>query len=217
MCPFASRNVPSGRRAAIVVSSWVALIRTGRPGLRSTAISASVSAARRSVVARARELDDERSTVERRHASDSQLGIETVGKVVPRGPGGGRILFHEETPRWPPWPPGLWCRLRRDDVLGARTLRALPDGERHAVALAHRVERRARAGGLVEEVFGTVGSDDETETLVRQALDGALWLLACVDPLRNWPKLAACYGWFRVSVAHQSRIETAERSPCSPA
>ncbi len=124
--------------------------------------------------ARARELDDQRSTVERRHASDSQLGIETVGEVVPRSPGAGRILFHEETPRWPVRPPGLeWCRLRRDDVLGARAFRALPDGERHAVALAHRVEGRARAGGLVEEVFGTVRSDDEAETLVRQAFDGA--------------------------------------------
>ena len=48
--PFASRSVPSGSRAATVVSSRVAVIRTGRPGLRFTGISASVLAASRSVV-----------------------------------------------------------------------------------------------------------------------------------------------------------------------
>ena len=218
MRPFASRNVPSGRRAAIVVCSRVALIRTGRPGLRSTGISASVSAARRSVVPERGNSTIERSTVERRHASDSQLGIETVGEVVPCSPGAGRILFHDETPRWPLRPPGLECSagLRRDDVLGARALRALADGERHAVAFAHGVERRARAGGLVKEVFGAVRRDDEAEALVRDALDGAGGWAMCRSS-EELAEIGRVLGWFRVSVAHQSRIEAAERQPGSPA
>ena len=36
---------------------------------------------------RAPELDDERATIERRHASDPQLGVETMGEVVPGCPG----------------------------------------------------------------------------------------------------------------------------------
>ena len=64
--PFASRNVPSGRRAAMVVFSWVAVMRTGRPGLRSTGTSASVLGGQPQRRPRARELDDERSTVDAR-------------------------------------------------------------------------------------------------------------------------------------------------------
>src|SRR5687767_4818217 len=60
-----------------------------------------------------------------------------------------------------------------NDVLGARTLRALADGERHGVALAHGVERLARARRLVEEILGAVGRGDEAEAFVRDALDCA--------------------------------------------
>ena len=49
---------------------------------------------------RARELDDERSTFERCHASDPQLGIETMGEVVADSPGafrqtGPRTILHQ--------------------------------------------------------------------------------------------------------------------------
>ena len=50
VCPFARRIVPSGSRAATVVSSRVAETRTGRPRLRSTGASAAVSAPKRKVV-----------------------------------------------------------------------------------------------------------------------------------------------------------------------
>ena len=59
--PLASCSVPSGSRAAIVVSSPVAVMRTGRPGLRSTG-SQRVGAGRQPQRRpRARELDDERA------------------------------------------------------------------------------------------------------------------------------------------------------------
>lgn len=61
--------------------------------------------------------------------------------------------------------------LRRDDILGARAFGALADGERHVLAFAHGVEGRARARGLVKEVFGTVRRADEAEAFVRNALD----------------------------------------------
>ena len=64
--------------------------------------------------------------------------------------------------------------LGGDDVLGARALRALADGERHALAFAHGVEWRTRARGLVKEVFGALRRGDEAEALVRDALDGAV-------------------------------------------
>ena len=48
--PLASRTFPSSSGSATAVSSLVAMIRTGRPALRSTGISASVSAASRSFV-----------------------------------------------------------------------------------------------------------------------------------------------------------------------
>ena len=54
-------------------------------------------------------------------------------------------------------------RLRGGDLLGAGALRALADLERDAVALAQRIERRARACGLMEELLRAVGHDDEAE------------------------------------------------------
>ena len=63
--------------------------------------------------------------------------------------------------------------LRGGDVLGAGALRALTDLERDAVALPERIERRARARGLMEEVLRAVGRGDEAEAAVGQSLDGA--------------------------------------------
>ena len=74
-------------RSATAVSSRVAMIRTGRPALRSTGISASVSAASRSVVPERGNSTRMRATVERRHASDPELGIETVRQIVAGLPG----------------------------------------------------------------------------------------------------------------------------------
>src|SRR5438132_13897376 len=60
----------------------------------------------------------------------------------------------ELAPRRPCGPRGAGVeRLRGSDVLGARTLRALADGERHAVSLPHGVERGPGARGLVKEVL----------------------------------------------------------------
>ena len=89
-------------------------------------------------------------------------------------------------------PPGFGVEecSGRNDVLGARAFRALADGERHVVALAHGVEWRARAGGLVKEVFGAVGRDDKAEAFVRDALDGAVerWHFEILWGMgRNWP------------------------------
>ena len=96
---------------------------------------------------RARELDDERSTFEGRHASDPQLGIETVGEVVPDVESG---VVHRRVCRpYAPFSQGprtpmscaatgarVWSRLGGDDVLGARAFRALADGECHVFAFA---------------------------------------------------------------------------------
>ena len=64
-------------------------------------------------------------------------------------------------------------KLGGDDVLGAGALRTLADREAHVLAFAQRVERSARARGLMEEVFRAVRCRNETEALVRNALDGA--------------------------------------------
>ena len=63
--------------------------------------------------------------------------------------------------------------LGRCDVLGAGALWALAERKRHAIAFAHRVDWRARARGLVEEVFDAVGCGDEAEAPVGNALDRA--------------------------------------------
>jgi len=65
-------------------------------------------------------------------------------------------------------------RLRRANVLGAGTLRALPDGKGDGIALAQRVERGAGARRIVEEIFGAFGRRDEAEALVGKSLDGAV-------------------------------------------
>jgi len=87
----------------------------------------------------------------------------------------------------------------RNDVLGARAFRALADGERHALALAHGVEWRTCARGLVKEVFGAVRRGDEAEAFVRDALDRAvgshlsiLWRTG-----RNWPRDLPSGSWSR--------------------
>src|SRR6188474_2390337 len=69
---------------------------------------------------------------------------------------------------------GSGVELRGDDVLGARAFGALADGECHVLAFAQGVEWRARARGLVKEVFGAVGRRDKAEPFVRDALDGAV-------------------------------------------
>src|SRR5437868_3537070 len=64
-------------------------------------------------------------------------------------------------------------RLGFANVLGARTLGALPGLERHGLPLTERVERLAR--GLVEEVLLPRRVGHETEALVRNdTLDSAL-------------------------------------------
>src|SRR5688572_16579795 len=64
-------------------------------------------------------------------------------------------------------------RLGALDVFRARALRALADRKGDLLTLPHRIERRAGAGGLVEEVFRPIRGCDEAETLVGDALDGA--------------------------------------------
>ena len=67
------------------------------------------------------------------------------------------------------WP----MRLGFADVLGARTLGALPGLERHGLPLTERVERLARR--LMEEVLLARLVGHEAEALVRDdTLDGAL-------------------------------------------
>ena len=63
--------------------------------------------------------------------------------------------------------------LGGSDVLGAGALRALAERKRHGIAFAQGVEWRARARGLVEEVFDAVGRGDEAEAPIRDALDCA--------------------------------------------
>ena len=64
-------------------------------------------------------------------------------------------------------------RLGFADVLGARTLGALPGLERHGLSLTERVERLARR--LMEEVLLARLVGHEAEALVRDdTLDGAL-------------------------------------------
>src|SRR5262245_7358697 len=87
---------------------------------------------------------------------------------------GGRTPPDDADPQCPPGT-GVRsrCGLGRSDVLGPRTLRTLTDREGHALTLAERVERSARAGGLVEEVLGAVGRRDESKALVGETLDCA--------------------------------------------
>ena len=82
-----ARRRPSGSRAAI----GRFLARRGdadRPARaevdRHQRVGAGGQPQRR---AGARELDDERPPVDRRHAADAEFGIEAVGEVVARGPG----------------------------------------------------------------------------------------------------------------------------------
>src|SRR5688572_29555512 len=63
------------------------------------------------------------------------------------------------------------ARLRRVDVLGARSLRPLADGERHVLTFPQVIKPHRAAGGLMEEIFVTVGRRNEAEALVRHALD----------------------------------------------
>src|SRR6185436_10055825 len=56
-------------------------------------------------------------------------------------------------------------------VLRSRTLRTLPDVERHALAFAQVVKPCALARGLVKEILDAVGSGDEPESLVGESLD----------------------------------------------
>ena len=46
--------------------------------------------------ARARKLDEDRATVEGRHASDPELGIEAVGQIVAGLPGICRIVYQDD-------------------------------------------------------------------------------------------------------------------------
>src|SRR5688500_6467422 len=93
--------------------------------------------------------------------------------------------------------------LRRANVLCARALRTLPDGERHLLAFPHRVEGRAGAGRLMEEVLGAVGSGDEAEAFVGDALDGAgrVWCHGVAAPEGRWAvDVRDGAGWRRASV-----------------
>ena len=69
--------------------------RSGRRARSSSGTSASLCAARRSVVAG--EMDDEDAPLDGGDAAGAEIGVEAVGQVVPDGPGvHGSIL-----PRWP--------------------------------------------------------------------------------------------------------------------
>src|SRR6187397_1662666 len=98
------------------------------------------------------------------------------------------------------WVPGVKSRLCGLDVLGAWTLRSLANGEGHLLAFAHRVEWRAGAGRLMEEVLGAVRGGDEAETFVGDALNGAgSWWHACFL-LRSRVEVVRCAD----SAAHSS-------------
>jgi hypothetical protein len=100
--------------------------------------------------------------------------------------------------------------LGRNDVLSARALRALADGERHGLAFAHGVEWRTRARGLMKEIFGAVRRGDEAEAFVRDALDRTFG--RHLYPLEEVAEIGRV-----TSVTHQPRIEAAGPWPGSPA
>ena len=96
MRPFASRNVPSGSRADD---------RRFLPGVGDPDRPARAQINRNQRVRvrgeperdpRTWKLDEERPSLEGRHASDPQLGIETVSEVVADTPGGFRQTRPED-------------------------------------------------------------------------------------------------------------------------
>src|SRR5689334_6625587 len=66
-------------------------------------------------------------------------------------------------------------RLGNANALGARSLGTLTLLERHGLSFAQLVEARLPAGGVVEEVLGSVICQDETKPFVAdEPLDGAV-------------------------------------------
>ena len=128
-----------------------------------------------------------------------------------------------EAPNWSPASAearghlGRAAKLGWRDVLGARALRALADLERHAVAFPERVERRANARRLMEEVLDAVGCGDEAKPTVGQPLDSASGRRHVVHPLREGPGRPSTCRVMPAAVAHPSHITVRGAMSGSPA